>query len=520
MFRQFASVGGLTLLSRLSGFARDIIMAYVLGAGRLADVFLVAFRIPNNFRTIFAEGAFNAAYIPTYARIQVEEGPTAAQRFYAQLFSMLIVAQLVLLALAWLFMPQVIDVLAPGYRAEPAKFALAVRLTRITFPYLACIVLVTLHSATLNANRHFAAAAFAPILLSICIGTCLALAFLFPNAAYAASFGVLLAGFVQMAFIMLALRRSGIAERLAWPRWNADMVRFFRILGPAVIGSAGGQIAIFADTFFASTLPDGAQASINYADRLYLLPVGVIGVAAGTVLLPEMSRRLANKDAKGAFGAQNMTLGVTLALTAPFFVAYLMIPDLLLKAAFMRGRFNAGDAIASARVLFAYALGLLALVSIRPVVAGFQAKGDLKTPMYISLTAMAINVALKLMLVGHLGAAGLAGATAVGAWINVMLLAIFAHRRGLFHPDATLLILMAATLNSALWLTVWIYGASDPLSTLTAPLHGWAAPMQVILLAVGGALIYGGFMLAQLRLFNIKVPLLARLTRKKASLKP
>ncbi len=513
MFRQFASVGGLTLLSRLSGFARDIIMAYVLGAGRLADAFLVAFRIPNHFRAIFAEGAFNAAYIPTYARIQITEGPTSAQKFYAQLFSMLIVSQLLLLALAWWFMPQVIDLLAPGYRAEPAKFALALRLTRITFPYLACIVLVTLHSATLNANRHFAAAAFAPILLNVSIGACLALAFLFPNAAYAASFGVLLAGFVQMAFIMLALRRAGIGEALAWPRWDADMARFFRILGPAVIGSAGVQIAIFADTIIASTLPDGAQASINYADRLYLLPVGVIGVAAGTVLLPEMSRRLANQDAKGAFGAQNMTLAVTLALTAPFFVAFLMVPDLVLKAAFMRGRFNAGDAAASARVLFAYALGLLALVSIRPVVAGFQAEGDLKTPMYISLAAVAVNVTLKLGLVQHLGAAGLAGATAVGAWINVLLLAIFAYRRRLFHPDATLLIMMAATLNSAMWLTVWIYGATDPLGAFTAPLHGWAAPVQVILLAGGGAVIYGGFMLAQLRLFNINVPLLARLKR-------
>lgn len=513
MFKQFASVGGLTLVSRLSGFARDIIMAYVLGAGRLADAFLVAFRIPNHFRAIFAEGAFNAAYIPTYARIQVEEGAGSAQKFYAQLFSMLIASQVLLLLVAWLFMPQVIDLLAPGYRAEPAKFALALHLTRITFPYLACIVLVTLHSATLNANQHFAAAAFAPILLNVCIGTCLALAFLFPNAAYAASFGVLIAGMVQMAFIMVVLRRTGFSEKLAWPRWDADMARFFRILGPAVIGSAGVQIAIFADTIIASTLGDGAQASINYADRLYLLPVGVIGVAAGTVLLPEMSRRFANKDASGAFGAQNMTLGVTLALTAPFFVAFLMIPDLLLKAAFMRGRFNVGDAFAASRVLFAYALGLLALVSIRPVVAGFQATGDLKTPMYISLTAVVVNVAFKLVLVRHLGAAGLAAATAMGAWINVSLLAIFAYRRRLFQPDGRLLALLAATLNAAIWLAGWLVWATGPLGSLTAPLHGWAAPLQVIALAGGGGVIYGGLLLAQLRIMHVEVPLLARLVR-------
>lgn len=513
MFKQFASVGGLTLLSRLSGFARDIIMAYVLGAGRLADAFLVAFRIPNHFRAIFAEGAFNAAYIPTYARLQVEEGRGAAQRFYAQLFSMLIASQVLLLLVAWLFMPQVIDLLAPGYRSEPAKFALALHLTRITFPYLACIVLVTLHSATLNANRHFAAAAFAPILLNVCIGTCLALAFLFPNAAYAASYGVLVAGFVQMAFIMAVLRRTGFSESLAWPRWDADMARFFRILGPAVIGSAGVQIAIFADTIIASTLGDGAQASINYADRLYLLPVGVIGVAAGTVLLPEMSRRLASKDASGAFGAQNMTLGVTLALTAPFFVAFLMIPDLLLKAAFMRGRFNVADAFAASRVLFAYALGLLALVSIRPVVAGFQAMGDLKTPMYISLTAVVVNVALKLLLVRDLGAAGLAAATAMGAWINVTLLAIFAYRRQLFQPDGRLLAILAATLNAALWLAAWLFWATGPLGRLTAPLHGWAVPLQVIALAGSGGMIYGGLLLAQLRIMHIDVPLLARFGR-------
>lgn len=516
MFKQFASVGGLTLISRLSGFARDVVMADVLGAGRLADAFLVALRIPNNFRQIFAEGAFNAAYVPAYTRLQVQKGPEAARQFFAQLYSLLLASQLILLAIAWAFMPQIISLIAPGYRSDPGKFALAATMTRITFPYLTCIVLVTLHSATLNANRKFAAAASVSILLNLCIIAFLALGFLFPNAGIAASVGVLVAGFVQLAFIILAARRAGLSESLAMPRWNADLKHFFKVLGPAVIGSAGLQIAIFVDTILASTLGNGAQSSINYADRLYLLPIGVIGVAAGTVLLPEMSRRHSQGNTKGAHAAQNTTLTVTWALTAPFFIAFLTIPDLLLNAAYVRGKFTIADAIAAGQVLWAYGLGIMAVVSVRSAVASFQAVGDLRTPMYASLIAIAANVALKLVLIKPFGVAGLALATAAGAWINLYLLIYLARRRGLMRFDDALVKTLACTINSALWLAVIVRGAYEPIAKLASHFGHFAAITQVLLLALAGGLVYSGLMFSQLRLLSIEVPILDRFMRRRA----
>ena len=255
---------------------------------------------------------------------------------------MLLASQLVLLALAFAFTPSLVELMAPGFQADPEKFALAVRMTRITFPYLMFITLVTLHSGTLNAHGRFAAAAFAPVLLNVAIVGFLSVAFLFPNAGEAASWGVVVSGAAQLAFSSPS-RRAGAD---CWRRWrgrvcSADVRQFFRALLPAIIGSAGVQIAIFADTIIASLLPTGIVSSIYYAERLYQLPIGVIGVAAGTVLLPEMSRRLARGDEAGAALAQNRTMAITLALSAPFCVAFLQIPELVTRGAFLRGAFTA-----------------------------------------------------------------------------------------------------------------------------------------------------------------------------------
>ena len=260
-----------------------------------------------------------------------------------------------LLVFAWAFTPLLVDLIAPGFNADPHKFDMAVGMTRITFPYLALITIATLHSGTLNAHGYFAVAAFAPVLLNLFIMSFLALAFLFPNAGVAASWGVLVSGVAQLALLIREARRRGVLERFAWPRLDADVRQFFRALGPAVIGSAGQQIAILADTILASGMPTGAVSSINYADRLYQLPLGIIGVAAGTVLLPEMTRRLAAGDPGAAARAQNRSIAISLALCAPFLVGFLMIPEELVRGAYMRGAFNADAAQRSAAVLAAYA---------------------------------------------------------------------------------------------------------------------------------------------------------------------
>jgi len=490
MYRSLVSVGGFTLLSRLTGFGRDLALGAILGAGALNDAFVVAFRLPNQFRAIFGEGAFNTAYVPSYSRVLTTEGPQEAKHFSSQIFTLLLVSQLVLLALALAFTPLFVRLIAPGFEADPDKFALAVRMTRITFPYLLFITLVTLHSGTLNANGRFAAAAFAPVLLNLAIIGFLGVAFLFPNAGEAASWGVVISGAAQLALVAAAARRHGLLERLAWPRLSPDVRQFFRALAPAIIGSAGVPIAIFADTIIASLLPTGMVSSIYYAERLYQLPIGVIGVAAGTVLLPEMSRRLAGRDDSGAYHAQNRTMAITLALSAPFCVAFLLIPDIVMRAAFLRGNFSAEAAANSAAVLAAYGLGLMPIVLIRSAVASFQARGDTTTPMLISLAAIAINVALKLVLYRTYGAVGLALATAVGAWVNLGGLVLLALRRGWMRPDLGLAEVAAATFCASGLLSLVVEVSEPPALAFADGLAHLRNEAQLAFTGAAGAVVY------------------------------
>lgn len=490
MIRNLLSVGGFTLLSRITGFARDIVLAATLGAGLLNDAFVVAFRLPNHFRAIFGEGAFNAAFVPSYARVLETEGVEDARKFSSRIFTLLLASQIVLLILALAFTPLLVDLLAPGFRNDPAKFDLAVALTRVTFPYLMFVTLVTLHSGVLNANGRFAAAAFAPVLLNLSMIVALSLAFLFPNAGYAAATGVAVAGLAELLMLEIATRRAGIGSNLARPRWDKDAKQFFKALGPAVIGSAGVQIALFADTIIASLLPTGGPSSIYYADRIYQLPIGVIGIAAGTVLLPEMSRAFSAGAPDEAIRAQNRTMALTVALAMPFFVAFLTIPDLIMRAVFVRGRFTDSDALASAQVLGAYAIGLLAIVLISSARASFQARGDTTTPMVASLTAVALNVGLKIFLYKPLGAPGLALATALGAWINFGILVALALRAGAMKPNAVLIKVGGASIAAGLALTlVALFG--DPLArNLASGLGGLAAIAELALLGIAGMAVY------------------------------
>src|SRR6187397_805046 len=267
MIERILTVGGFTLLSRATGFARDIILAAVLGAGPVADAFFVALRLPNHFRAIFAEGAFNAAFVPAYARIRESGGAGRAAVFADRIFTLLLASQIVLLAVALLFTPAVIEVLAPGFSHDPGRFALAVELTRITFPYLLLVTLVTLYGGILNALQRFAAAAAAPILLNLSLIVALALAAFFPTAGHAAAWGVLVAGVLEVLLLAIDASRQGVLPRLTWPQFDADVRAFFKALGPATLGSMGPQIAVLADTIIGSFLATGALAALYYADR-------------------------------------------------------------------------------------------------------------------------------------------------------------------------------------------------------------------------------------------------------------
>jgi putative peptidoglycan lipid II flippase len=432
MIRRIATVGGWTLVSRVTGFLRDVVMAAILGAGPIADAFVIAFRLPNHFRAIFAEGAFSAAFLPRYAATLETDGLAAARVFADRLAGAMVVVQLVLLAVALYFTPQVVNLLAPGFTGE--RFDLAVTFTRITFPYLALISLETLIAGTLNANQRFAAAAAAPVLLNISMIGTLLMAGLFPTAGHAAAWGVLIAGVLQALFVAADAERSGFGVRLKMPRLDAPTKKFLKALGPAIIGAGGVQLALFADTVIATFLPPGAPSTLYYADRIHQLPIGVVGIAVGVVLLPEMSRRIAANDKGGAAEAQGKAILLAMLIAIPFVAGALAIPELVMRALFARGAFSVSDAHAAAAVLAAYGTGLLAFVLMRSFIAPFHARGDTATPVKAALTAAGVNILLKILLVDSLGVVGLALATSAGAWLNLALLIWFAQHNRFESP--------------------------------------------------------------------------------------
>jgi putative peptidoglycan lipid II flippase len=420
MLGRLLSVGGFTLLSRFAGFLRDVVMAAILGAGPLSDAFVVAFRLPNHFRAIFAEGAFNAAFVPRFASaVGKDRSPTSeAHSFANEVFVWQLAAQLTLLLVALAAMPQLIRVLAPGFNDDPAQRDLAITLTRITFPYLICVAVVTQLSAMLNAVHRFKAAAAAPVFLNICMVVTLLASRWFPTPAHAAAWGVFLAGIAELGFVWWAAARAGLHLRLAMPRWTPRIAEFMRALGAATIGAGSVQIGLFVDTILASFLPRGDLTALYYADRINQLPMGIIGVALGTVLLPEMSSRIAAGDEKGASIAQNRAVIFGLLLTLPCIAAFFIMPETLMRALFARGNFRVEAADLSAMVLAAYGTGLPAFVLLRCLTPSFYARKDTATPVRATLISVGANVGLKLVLVWgfSFGVVGLALGTSLGAW--------------------------------------------------------------------------------------------------------
>jgi putative peptidoglycan lipid II flippase len=495
MLGRIFTVGGYTLLSRLTGFARDIMLAAILGAGPVADAFFVALRLPNHFRAIFAEGAFNAAFVPAYAHVHGERGEASAKLFADRIFTLLFGSQLVLLVVAWFFMPQAMSLLAPGFTDDAEQRRLAIELTRITFPYLLLITLVTLYGGMLNVMHRFASAAAASIFLNISMMATLALAVFFPTPGHAAAWGVLISGFLQYFLLAGDLATHGGLPRFAPLRLDEDISAFFRALGPATIGSMGTQVALFADTIIATFLPAGALSALYYADRLNQLPIGVIGIAIGTVLLPEMSRRLTSEDHAGAKASQRRAFDFTLLFSVPFVAAFLTVPDVIMRAMFARGAFSKADAAAAGATLAAYAVGLIPFVLIRSAVATFYARKDTATPVKAALSGVAVNVALKIALVGSLAQVGLAFATAVGAWINLLLVMGLAARRGYLDLDRAWMQSLAKFAASGVVLGAALWLAARFAASHFAALGGWRDEAAFLMLIVVGAVVYAGSIL-------------------------
>jgi putative peptidoglycan lipid II flippase len=465
LLRSIATVGSMTMISRIFGFVRDILIAAVLGAGMLADVFFVAFKFPNLFRRLFAEGAFNMAFVPIFAGILEEEGEEAARQFADQALAALLWALLVLVIVLELTMPWAMMVFAPGFLAEPEKFDLAVALTRITFPYIIFISLVSLMAGVLNSFGKFAAAAASPILLNIClIGAVLIFAPLAQTPAHALAWGVFVAGIVQFGWLAAHCRRVGFQPGLRMPALSDNVRLLVRRALPVALGAGIYQINLLIDTIIASFLPAGSISYLFFADRVNQLPLGVVGVAVGTALLPMLSRQIRAGDDVAVQHNQNRAVEFSLLLTLPAACALFVIADPLVRVLFERGAFGEPQAVATAAALSIFALGLPAYVLVKALAPGFFARGDTASPVKIAVAAMVVNVALSLILMGPFLHVGIAMATAASSWLNAGLMAYVLYRRGHLVVDARLKSRLPRTVLASIGMATGLYVAMPGLA--------------------------------------------------------
>jgi putative peptidoglycan lipid II flippase len=443
LIRAAATVGGLTLLSRILGFVRDLLMARFLGAGLAADAFLIAFRLPNLFRSLFAEGAFSAAFVPMAAdRLSGADGRAEARRFTEQALAFLFPILVAFTALMMVAAGPVVFAMTGGFRdAPPEKLALAITLTRITFPYLLLVSLVAVFGGLMNALGRFAAPAAAPILLNIVLIAALLLKGGEADVALARALaaGVTLAGLLQFLWLWWALRREGMAPRLVLPRLSPEIVTLLRRIGPAALGAGATQVNLLVSTIIAARfLSEGSVSYLYYADRLNQLPLGMIGVGIGVALLPTLARLIGAGNADAANHQQNRALEFALLLALPAATALVVASLPIVTALFQSGRFTPADSRAAAAALAAFATGLPAYILVKVLTPGFHARGDTRTPMRFGLVAIAVNLLGNLVLAWPFAHVGIAIATAVSAWLNVVLLAAGLHRRGHLRADSQL----------------------------------------------------------------------------------
>ncbi len=358
MIRSILTVGGWTLASRILGFARDMLIAAWLGAGPVADAFFVALKLPNLFRRLFGEGAFNAAFVPAFSGLLAAEGSATARVFAEETFAVMVFWLGLLTIAGEVFMPQVMTVLAPGFGAIPAKFALAVTLSRITFPYLILICLAALVSGVLNGLDRFTAASASYVLFNVVtIATMVLLPPYVPTIGHALAWGVSASGVAQLGVLLVAAKRAGMAVRVPWPRLTPRIRLLLRRMGPGLVGAGVTQLNLAVDVIIASLLPAGTVSVLYYADRVQQLPLGVIGTAVGTALLPMLSRQVRAGEAQAALGTLNRALEFALFLTLPAALALIVAAWPVMFALFDRGAFGAHATLLSARALAAYAVG-------------------------------------------------------------------------------------------------------------------------------------------------------------------
>lgn len=466
---KFVTVGGATMASRALGFVREALIGATLGAGPVADAFFAAFRFPNLFRRVFAEGAFNTAFIPLFARELEAGGMDSARKFAESVLSVLLFTLLLLSALAILFMPFLVGtIVAPAFSDTPEKFALTVFLTRIMFPYLFCMSLVAMLSGILNSMRQYFLAAIVPVLLNgsmiLALIAALAMGADQHTTGIWLAWGVFAAGVAQLFLLVWGARKSGFSMSVRMPRFDPAVKRLLVLMGPAIVTGGVTQINLLIGQIIASA-QDGAIALLNYADRINQLPLGVIGIAVGVVLLPELSRALKAGNLVEAQHLQNRSLEFALGITVPAAIGLMVMPAPIVNILYERGAFSAETTALTAAALAGFAAGLPAYVMIKVFQPAYFAREDMKTPMRFAIVQVIVNIALSLALFPFLGHVAIALATAASAWCNVFLLAGSLWLSGEFRPSAPTvrnilkILAGAAVMGGVLWIALAVGGS-------------------------------------------------------------
>lgn len=499
LVKKFATVGGATMASRILGFVREMLIAATLGAGPIADAFYAAFAFPNLFRRIFAEGAFNSAFIPLFAKEMEAGGVKSSKQFAEEILAMLVAILLLLSALAMLAMPFLVSTIVAPMFEDPGKIELTTTMTRIMFPYLLCMSLVAMLSGIMNSMRLYFLAAIVPVLLNVILVGLILLAMLLDSSprtiGFFLSWGVFVSGFAQLALLLFGTRSAGISLRLKRPKMTPQVKRLLVLMGPAVLTGGVIQINIQIGRIIASA-QDGAIALLNYADRINQLPLGVIGIAIGVVLLPELSRALKANDHNEVSKLQNRSLEFALLMTLPAAVGFVVIPDAIVALLYQRGAFTAETTAMTAAALAAYAAGLPAYVLIKVFQPAYFAREDMRTPFYFSIVMMLANVGISLALFPTMGHVGIAIATAVSAWINFVLLASTLWFRGEYRPHRQTLYRVLMIVVSSIIMGASLYFGHDMVADQLIS-AGFLSRMVLVLGLIGAsAIIYFAIIIA------------------------
>jgi putative peptidoglycan lipid II flippase len=497
LIKATGTIGGLTMVSRVLGFVRDMIGSRVLGASNANDAFNVAFTLPNIFRRLFAEGAFAAGFVPLFSRRLASGGPKDAQQFSNEILSVFMPALLVVTLVFEIFMGPILGLIVAEYAETPGKFELAVELTRWTFPYLVFISLVALLSGVLNSLTRFAVAAFAPALLNLALIAALLIAPGGDSPAELAAtvrvmaIGVLVGGIAQFALCWMAVRNAGIRLHFGWPRLTPAVRELVILILPATAAAGVYQISQLFYTFFASRLGEGALTNLFYADRLNQLPLSIIGTALGTAILPTISRAIERNEEAAAADTQARAFDLAMLLTLPATLALTVTAFPIIAALFHGGNYTLDNAIITGNVLSILVLGLPAYVLVKVLTPGFYARKDVKTPVWIAMTILVGSVIANFLLIPVIGIYSLATVTSAGAWLNFLLLFTILGARGHFRMPGWLVSRIARQLLAASIMGAVLYFLQRLLGGAFTGGVGERVMGLAVIVGTGGVLYFG-----------------------------